>query len=470
MDLLTKIKEVYSFWKSFIKSDDKEEFVQKNKSTIKTHTIVFLATSLACVIAYTSMKPAVKGACRIILRADEKGLDFGFDRITGVEAKKVTTGTTLREVKSIGTLKANAEVVIKAEISGKISEISFIEGAEVKEGDTLITFEDDLYKAEKAKYEAEYLMRKSEYERVDNLYKQKVGAKKTYDEAFAQMMAAKAQLESATAQLKRTVIKAPFDGVIGILKGSATPGNMVQQQTELVCLVDNSQMKVEFSIPAKYIKDIAPGQNVDITVDTYPDKTFSGSVVSIDSEIDKKNNSVLVKATIPNKRGELRHGMFANVRLVTGEKDGVILIDDESLMREGSIEYVWIIDPKGRAYRKRVLSGSKDINGVEIVAGLEAGETVVTTGQLKLSEGAKTKILNTEEYEASKQKAGVEQQEELEPTSEQEQAQEERKETEGIMSKIVTKFKSIFSTKSKLSTTGEDEQKGPIPDKSGEQK
>lgn len=403
--MFLKIKEAlkacFIFWKSFICEADKKKFLQKNQGAFKTQIIVLLATLLVCFVVYSSMRPAVRGVCRIVLRSADSDMDMGFDRVIGVEAKKVITGTTLREVKSIGTLKANAEVVIKAEISGKIAEILFEEGSKVHKGDTLIKFEDDLYKAEKDKYEAEYTMMKAEYERVDNLYKQKVGSKKAYDEAFAKMQSAQAQLSSATAQLARTVIKAPFDGTIGILKGSVTPGNMVQQQTELVYIVDNSMMKVEFSVPAKYINDVAPGQNVEITVDAYSGKTFSGTVEAIDSEVDTKNHSVLVKAVIPNKSGQLKHGMFANVRLVTGEKSDVVLIDEDALLREGSIEYVWVIDEKGRAYRKRVLSGAKDINGVEIVAGLREGETVVTTGQLKLSEGLMTKILNKEEYEAS---------------------------------------------------------------------
>ncbi len=399
------IKSCFIFWKSFISEKDKKKFLHQNHGSFKTQIIVLLTTILVCFVLYSSMRPAVRGVCRIVLRSAESGMDMGFDRVVGVEAKKVVIGTTLREIKSIGTLKANAEVVIKAEISGKIAEILFEEGSKVHKGDTLIKFEDDLYKAEKDKYEAEYTMMKAEYERVDNLYKQKVGSKKAYDEAFAKMQSAQAQLSSATAQLARTVIKAPFDGTIGILKGSVTPGNMVQQQTELVYMVDNSMMKVEFSVPAKYIDDVAPGQNVEITVDAYSGKVFSGTVDAIDSEVDTKNHSVLVKAVIPNKNGYLRHGMFANVRLVTGEKSGVVLIDEDALLREGSIEYVWVIDEKMRAHSKRVLSGAKNINGVEIVAGLRDGETVVTTGQLKLSEGVKTKILNKEEYDSSSQEA-----------------------------------------------------------------
>ncbi len=403
--MFLKIKEIlkscFLFWKSFVLEKDKKAFLQQNQSVFKTQIIVLLATSFACFVLYSSMKPAVRGACRIVLQSADSEFERGMSRVTGVEAKRAILGTTLREVKSIGVLKANAEVVIKSEIAGKIAEIAFVEGAKVHKGDTLIRFEDELYKAEQAKYEAEYMLKKSEYDRVDNLYRKNVGSKKASDEAFAQMQVARAQLDSANAQLARTVIRAPFDGVIGIMRGSATPGNIVQQQTELVCIVDNTSVRVEFTVPAKYVDDIAVGQNVEITVDAYPGKVFSGTVDAIDSEVDTRNHSILVRAVIPNKSGKLKHGMFANVKLVTGEKGDVVLIDEDALLREGSIEYVWIIDEKGRAYRKRVLSGAKDISGVEVIAGLQAGEIVVTTGQLKLSDGTKTKILNKEEFEES---------------------------------------------------------------------
>ena len=400
--IIELLKSCYLFWKDFIFCREKKEFWKNNSGTAKTQIIILLSTCLVAFVFYNTLKPAVKGACRVILRSDDNMMSGLGGRIIGIEAKKVVTGTTLREVKSIGTLKANAEVVIKSEINGKIEEILFTEGSEVTKGQELIKFEDDLYKSEKERYEAEYTLRKGEFERNKKLYEQKVGSQKTYDESLAQMNAAKAQLDSATFQLSRTVIKAPFDGTIGILKGAVSHGNIVQQQTDLVNIVDNSQVRVEFMVPAKYIEDISTGQNVDITVDAFKDRVFSGTVDAIDSEVDQRSHSILVRAVIPNKNGSLKHGMFANVKLITGEKSDVVLVDEEALDREGAIEFVWIVDDKGRAYRKRVLTGAKDASGVEILAGLKAGEIVVSTGQLKLTDGSKVKILNTKDFEDDK--------------------------------------------------------------------
>lgn len=429
--MLHKLKGIlissYSFWKSFIFTNNKRFFINENKRALKTQAIVLLSSVLVLFITYKSLNPAMKGVCRIVLSSNDELMDMGRDRLIGVEASKAKTGTTLREVKSIGTLKANAEVVIKSEIPGKINEILFTEGSNVKKGDVLIKFEDDLYLSEKNKFEAEFTLRKAEFERMDKLYQKKVGSRKTYDEALAQMNAAKAQLDNATFQLSRTVIKAPFDGTIGIMKGSVSPGNIVQQQTELVDIVDNSMVRVEFLVPVKYIEDIAVGQNVEITVDAFKDKVFSGTVDAIDSEVDTRNHSILVRAIIPNKNGNLKHGMFANVKLITGEKNDVVLIDEDALDREGAIEFVWVIDDKGRAYRKRVLVGAKDINGAEIIAGLKDGEIVVTTGQLKLTEGSLTKILNKEELDEEKA-----------------ENPQEKKETKVQKKSILDKIKSLF--------------------------
>jgi membrane fusion protein (multidrug efflux system) len=397
--ILLLLKSCLSFWGNFLLASDKKKYMRDNSKDFKTQVIVILSTSLCCYVMYQSMKPAMKGVCRIVLQADEDAQDMD-KRIIGVEAKRSWLGTTQREVKAIGVLKSNAEVVVKSELpTCKISEILFTEGSEVEAGQELIKFEDSYYRSEKERYEAEYVMRQGEFDRVKKLYTQKVGTQKTYDEALAGITASKAQLDSATFQLSKTVIRAPFTGTIGILKGSATPGNIIQQHTELVTIVDNSIVKVEFMVPVKYIEDIAVGQSVEIKVDAFKDRTFSGTVDAIDSEVDVRSHSIMVRAVIQNKDGVLRHGMFASVKLVTGEKSGVVLVDEDALDREGSIEFVWLIDDKNRAYRRRVLTGAKDTNGVEILAGLNEKEMVVVTGQLKLTDGVRTKILNKEGLE-----------------------------------------------------------------------
>lgn len=394
-----KLKKIVSMGivlaRDFYKSSSKLEFIKNNQKQLFVAVAVLMFGVLGGGYALYKTTSFLTG---MIFGAGDDEMALSMERRSvGVEAMKAVLGTTSREVKTIGILKANAEVEIKSEIAAKIKSIEFTEGAHVEKGQPLILFEDDLFKAAKNKADAEHALRKSEYERVDKLLKQNAGSQKNYDEAMAHYNMSRAELASAEAQLEKTVIKAPFSGIVGIMK--VNPGNIVQQQTELVNIVDNSQMKVEFMVPAKHIDNIAVGQSVEIDVDAFPGKTFNGRVDAIDSEVDTKNHSILVRAVIPNKSGILKHGLYANVKLVTGEKSGVILVDEDALDREGSIEFVWFIDEKERAYRRRVFTGARNIDGVEIIAGLSAGDYVVTAGHLKLSDGVKVTILNNKKDE-----------------------------------------------------------------------
>lgn len=390
------------FWKGFITSDNKGLYWTEHKEdgvkpNVKLLGIV-AGLSIAIPVSWHLLKGNFIDICRFVVQKNAEPMLIQQDRFIPVEAKKLVATNTTREISSIGSLKANSEVVIKSEITGKVKEVLFAEGTDVNEGDVLIKFEDNALQAEVDRWAAEYALRKEETERNRTLYQQKAGAQKSYKESEAQMKMALAQLDNAKYQLTKAVIKAPFSGKIGILKGSTHPGNIIQQQTELVSIVDNSKMKVEFMVPARFMNDVSTGQSVDITLEAYPDKTFSGTVDAIDSEVDSKSHSILVRAVIPNDEGLLRHGMFVNVKVITGEKDGVIVVDDECLDREGQHEFVWIIDKKGQAYRRKVVTGSKNENGVEIIAGLDVGETVVVAGQLRLTDGAKTKILNEADF------------------------------------------------------------------------
>ncbi|NCB49044.1 MAG: efflux RND transporter periplasmic adaptor subunit, partial [Clostridia bacterium] len=246
------LKSCFSFWKNFATSKNKKEFLSEKAGELKTQIIILLLSAFSVFVVYNSLKPAVRGVCRIILQSEEDENDGMDDRVAGIEAEKVKAGTTLRQIKSIGILKGNAEVVIKSEIPGKIQGIQFTEGSHVEKNQELIVFEDDLYKANKARAEAECELAKGDFERQKKLFQGKAGSQKIYEEALAKMNSAKAELDKAAYELSRTRIKAPFSGTVGIMKISA--GNIVEQHRDLVNLVDNSLVKVEFWIPAKYIE------------------------------------------------------------------------------------------------------------------------------------------------------------------------------------------------------------------------
>ncbi len=352
---------------------------------------------LAIIICFLSLwfvalrvgKPVVRSICVAAMSTD-RAIDRE-QRVRVIEAQTVTLGTVSKRINTVGHMRANAMVVIKSEISGRIAELLFTEGGTVKKGDLIIRFEDAEHRAAVQIAEGEHENAKANLERISKLHEQKVESNKKLDEANASMKITEGKLLQAKANLEKANIKAPFDGTIGIMNISA--GAFVQGATDLVTLVDNKSVKVTFKVPEKNVHDIGVGQVVEVKVSAFKDQVFTGMIEAVDAKVEQESHSVQVKGVIPNPDNLLREGLFANVSLIVGEKGNTMTVDESSIERMGEIEYVWVVE-RGRAEKRRVLTGARENGQVEIVAGLQPGQIVVTSGQIKLSDGAKVKISN----------------------------------------------------------------------------
>lgn len=349
-------------------------------------------------VLYHIFKPVVLSWAHYIVRLEsQEGQEARQQREIAVEAERVEARTMPKTIDTVGELRANASVVIHSEISGRIKEISFVEGSKVNEGDPLIKFDDEQYQAEYRSSEAQYQAAKSEYERFKKMKDMGATSSREYDKAFADMNVAQAKMEVAAAQLKKTEIRAPFSGVIGIC--DVSPGAFVQPNQELVTLVDQTPIKVRFGIPGKYVNDVGIGQTVELKIDAYKDRLFRGTVEAVDSHVDTATNSVAVRASVPNEDGILKAGLFATVSLYVGEQSGTITVDEAAVERMGEQEYVWVIE-RGKARRAGVLTGARSGGRVE-VTGLREGQIVVTAGQLRLTtDGIWVRVMNMDPNEA----------------------------------------------------------------------
>ena len=352
---------------------------------------------LAIIICFLSLwfvvlrvgKPVTRSICVAAMSTD-RVIDRE-QRVRVIEAQTVTLGTVSKRINTVGHMRANAMVVIKSELSGRIAELLFTEGGAVKKGDLIIRFEDAEYRAAVQIAEGEHENAKANLERISKLHEQKVESNKKLDEANASMKMTEGKLLQAKANLEKANIKAPFDGTIGIMNISA--GAFVQGATDLVTVVDNKSVKVTFKVPEKNVHDIGVGQVVEVKVSAFKDQVFTGMIEAVDAKVEQESHSVQVKGVIPNPDNLLREGLFANVSLIVGEKGNTMTVDESSIERMGEIEYVWVVE-RGRAEKRRVLTGARENGQVEIVAGLQPGQIVVTSGQIKLSDGAKVKISN----------------------------------------------------------------------------
>lgn len=370
-------------------------FSKKIKNLTTNQLIISLLTMLIMFLVFWFVglrvgKPVLRSVCVAALSNDNQvGLPEQKPRV--IEAQTVSFGTMSKRINTVGHLRAKEVVVIKAELAARIAEISFTEGGIVKKGDLIIRFEDEDLKAAVQQAEGEYEVAKADFERVNNLFNKNIESTKKLDESKGRLKIAEGRLTAAKANLEKANIKAPFDGTIGII--NVSPGAFVQGATELVTVVDNTAVKVIFKIPEKNIHDVGVGQVAEIKVGALKKQIFNGTVEAVDARIDMESHSLQVKASIPNPDGLLREGLFADVSLIVGEKGNAISVDESAVDRLGEREFVWVV-ARGRADRRPVLTGTRENGKVEIVAGLQPNEIVVTSGQLKLSDGVKVKISN----------------------------------------------------------------------------
>ena len=361
-----------------------------NKKIIK-YGLIVAGVGFVSFAAIRIMRPIVFSLAHYIIKL-EKGVNDDYQaREISVEAEEVKSMTMPKYINTIGELKANESVMLHSELSGRITEILFTEGTNVAKGDLLIKLDDEQAQAELRMRKAKLQLAEAEYDRYKRMREGGAGSGKEYDKAFAEMNVAKSEVEAAEASIKRTEIRAPFEGTIGLIDVSV--GSYVQPNQELVHLVDQTPIKVKFGVPGKFINDVGVGQSVELRVESAKNRIFKGIVEAVDSHVDSATNNISLRASVPNEDGVLKAGLFADVMLVIGEQGDTVTVDEASVERIGEQEFVWVVDRK-KARRVGVLTGVRNKGRIEIIAGLKPGQVVVNAGQLRLYEGAWVKILN----------------------------------------------------------------------------
>lgn len=359
-------------------------------------------------VLYKVTKPMVVSLAMHIVSSQKKNQDANDDpRTVAVEVEKVTLSTMPKHINTIGELKANKSVVLHPEISGIVSEILCKEGTEVKKGDVLIKLDDKQLQAEYRMHKAQYDAAKTEFERHEKMRSSGAGSGRDYDKVKSEMNMTKARKESSEANLEKTKICAPFDGVVGLIDVHEGAYVNPQQQQGLSTLVDASVIKVTFGIPGKFVNEVGVGQTIQMKVDACKGRLFRGIVEAVDSHVDPSTNTVSLRASVPNDDGALKAGLFASISLIVGEQSGTITVDEAAVDRMGEQEFVWIVD-RGRARRVPILTGARERGRIEVIAGLKEGQTVVTAGQLRLTEGVWVKIANAESQPAMPTEPGAE--------------------------------------------------------------
>lgn len=301
-----------------------------------------------------------------------------------VETATVATARLQEDVAAIGTLRSNEAVVVRPEISGRISEIGFTEGARVEKGQLLVALDSSVYAAEVQQARANLALAETNFKRTTDLERDKFVSATAKDQSLNALRVAQANVALAEARLAKTQIRAPFSGVIGIRQVSV--GDYVKEGQDLVTLEDISSLKVDFRLPEVMLTDLKRGQAVEVASDAMANRTFTATLDAIDPLVDQNGRAVILRARLKNTDGQLRPGMFVRTRLILAERANALTVPEEALMPSGADQFVYkVVD--GKAARVKVKTGLRRGSRVEVVEGLQAGDVVVTAGQIKLREG-----------------------------------------------------------------------------------
>lgn len=288
-----------------------------------------------------------------------------------------------------GSLKANEEVDLIAETAGKITRIYFREGELVKKGQLLVKINDDELRAALSKLQVSLKLAK------DKEYRQKVLLEKggisqqEYETAVTEVSTLEEEMKRVNAQIEKTSIVAPFAGRVGLR--TVSEGSYVSPNTKISALISDDPVKLDFSIPEKYAAAIVQGQQVKFFVHG-ADSHYIATVYARESRIDEATRTLPVRAMAPNKEGKLLPGSFARVEMDFKPMPGSVTVPAEAIIPILKGQKVFVIE-NGVAKEQMVETGIRNEKVVEIISGLEAGDSVAVQGIMQLRPGSKVIVM-----------------------------------------------------------------------------
>jgi membrane fusion protein (multidrug efflux system) len=318
-----------------------------------------------------------------------------------VEIVKVTSTSRQEKIPSTGSVVAIPGIVVKPEVPGRITNIFFKPGDDVVFGTPLVEINPDPDRAQLAQAEADLKLAQLDYDRYAKLYASRVVSKADFDQKQATLDADKAQVDLASANLRETLVKAPFTGRLGL--NLVNLGDYVNAGQNIVSLQSLDPIYVNFTVPEIYLKQLAVGEKVTITTDSFAGESFEGQVYAFDPLVNSSSRTINARATVPNKDKKLLPGAFAEVTLFAGSPTKVIAIPETAVVYSPDGNYVYKVIDGHIAKKASVTLGERNQQNIIVTSGLAEGDIIVTAGQLKIPADGTEVILASKLLEKVKQ-------------------------------------------------------------------
>ncbi len=315
-----------------------------------------------------------------------------------VDVVKVEVTKLTDDAQAVGSLRSRQGVMLRPEVSGRVTQLNFRDGDRVRKGQLLVQLDDRLPLAQVQQSQAELSIATANHNRNKDLLAQQFISQRSVEESAASLEVARAKLALSQATAARLRIVAPFDGMTGIR--TVNVGDYLKDGADIVNIEDIDAVFVDFRLPERFQSKVRKGQTASVNLDALPGARFVAVIQAVDPLIDANGRSVGVRGCIDNRQLRLRPGMFARVTTVFGERDQTKVIAEEAIVPMAGKAYVIRLKPGGKSQawvseRVEVKLGMRSPGRVEILAGLDAGDTIVTAGQQRLQrDGTEVKTMD----------------------------------------------------------------------------
>ncbi|MCC6251661.1 MAG: efflux RND transporter periplasmic adaptor subunit [Bacteroidia bacterium] len=348
---------------------------------LKNIIIIIISIAALVIIKMTFFKPVKK---------TKPGGQFkpSAANVTGF----ITSGKELNNIQYvIGSIKANEEVKLIPETSGKLILINFKEGSQIAKGTLLAKVNDADLQSQLLKLKTQLKLAQDNESRLKKMLEIKGVSQEEYDTAKNLIETIEADIEYTKALIEKTEIKAPFDGKIGIRQVSE--GSFVNNTTVIASIQQTHILKLDFTVPEIFVQNLKVGETIHFKVDNIDD-TLNAKIEAIEPKIDEQTRSVSVRAIFNNSSNHtIFPGAFARVEVNINKHDKAILIPTEAIIPELKGKKVYI-NKSGKAIPVKVKTGIRNDAMIEITEGLQVGDTVIVSGIMTLKPESPIVITN----------------------------------------------------------------------------
>jgi membrane fusion protein (multidrug efflux system) len=286
-------------------------------------------------------------------------------------------------IEAVGTALARESVDITAKVGNTVTAIRFQEGQRVSAGSVLVELDRAQTAAALVEAEAGLMESRNQFNRGRDLSVTQALSRAQLDQLETAVKTGEARVTAARSRLADTVIRAPFAGRTGLRRVSL--GSLVSPGTVITTLDDSSVIKLEFTVPQSLLGSLERGLSIEARADGFGERTFKGTLTTLDSRIDPVTRSIAVRAELPNADGAIKPGLFMTVQL-RAKAVPTLMIPEEALVPEQGRTFVFVVRD-GKARRLEVRTGGREPGSVAVLEGLTAQDSVIVEGTQRVRDG-----------------------------------------------------------------------------------